>query len=704
METGANAPLGATADADGVNFALFSSVAERVELCLFDEHGRETGRYSLPQKTGDVWHGYLPNCRPGQRYGYRVHGGYEPERGLRCNPAKLLIDPYARLIDGEFVWHDAVFDYRRNSNSNSNSNSNFDPDPDPDSNSDPRLLLINELDSAPFVPKSVVCAEHSSSPKPGRRTPWTETIFYEANVRGYTMRHPAVEETARGTFAGMRNGEVLAYLKALGITSLELLPVQAFIDERHLTDLGLRNYWGYNTIGFFSPMPRYARGDAVAEFVEMVNAVHDAGLELIMDVVYNHTAEGNRCGPTLSFRGIDNAAYYRCKLGEPGRYVNDTGTGNTLNADHSRARQLVIDSLRYWANDMGVDGFRFDLATVLGRHAEGFSNRHPLLEAIGEDTQLRHVKLIAEPWDIGPGGYQLGGFPPRWAEWNDRFRDTARRFWCGDENVSGELAGRLHGSADLFDAHDKPPFSSVNLITAHDGFTLNDVVSYERRHNEANGENNRDGHSHNYSCNHGIEGTTDDEQILEQRRKHRLNLLATLFFSQGTPMLLAGDEFGNSQAGNNNAYAQDNETGWIDWSGLSTDPAFTEQVRELIWLRRELPLLRQQSYVHGKTDNGFSIIDLKWLHPQGSTMQSNDWEGRQVFGVAFQETGSSGETSIAVVLLNGSGEDVRFHLPALSYGQVWRVAFSTDDAIRQTGRGRLKLPAFSVALALNDSG
>ncbi len=697
MEAGANVPLGATADADGVNFALFSSVAERVELCLFDRDGKETGRYELPRKTADVWHGYLPGCRPGQRYGYRIHGPYEPEQGLRCNPAKLLIDPYARLLDGEFVWNEAVFDYRCDDRSYGDYGDYGDNRRYPDSGP----LSINKLDSAAFVPKSVVCAKRMRPPKPGRRTPWTETVFYEANVRGYTMRHPAVEEDARGTFAGMRNGEVLAYLKALGVTSLELLPVQAFIDERHLVDLGLRNYWGYNTIGFFSPMPRYARGDAIAEFIDMVSAVHDAGLELIMDVAYNHTGESDRFGPTLSFRGIDNAAYYRCEAGEPGRYVNDTGTGNTLNVDHSRTRQLVIDSLRYWAKDMGVDGFRFDLATVLGRHAGGFSNRHPLLQAIGEDPELAQVKMIAEPWDVGPGGYRLGGFPPRWAEWNDRFRDAARRFWRGDENMSGELAGRLHGSAELFDSQGRPPFSSVNLITAHDGFTLSDVVSYERRHNEANGENNRDGHSHNYSCNHGVEGATDDPEIVQKRRKHRLNLLATLFFSQGTPLLLAGDELGNSQAGNNNAYAQDNETGWIDWSGLSTDPAFTERVRELIRLRRELPLLRQQSYVHGRTDNGCGIVDLHWLHPNGSTMQHEDWEGRQVFGVAFSETHADGETSTVAVLLNGSDDDVRFHLPALQHGRAWRSAFGTDDDARQTGRGQFELPALSLVLALD---
>ena len=523
-------------------------MADAVELCLFDADGKQTATHDLPASSKGIWHGYLPGCKPGQRYGYRVKGPWRPEDGLRCNHNKLLIDPYCREIAGDFLWHDAVFDYI--------------PGAD--------IPTMSPLDSAPFVPKSVVRSARESSSRKRPRIAWEDTVVYETNLHGFTMRHPAVPEAERGTFAGMRNREVLSYLRALGITSVELLPVQAYVDEHHLAKRGLRNYWGYNTLAFFAPMPRFAMNDPCAEFREMVDAIHDAGLEVILDIAFNHTAESDQFGPTLSFRGLDNEAYYRLEPKDPGTYINDTGTGNTLNTDHPRAQALVLDSLRHWVGEMGVDGFRFDLASILGRHADGFSSEHPLLHTISEDSQLRHVKLIAEPWDPGPGGYQLGQFPDRWAEWNDKFRDTARRFWRGDPGMNGEFARRLHGSADVFG--DRGPFASVNFITAHDGFTLADVVSYEQRHNEANGENNRDGHAHNFSCNHGVEGPTDDDAIRLARRRHRLNLLATLFFSQGTPMLLAGDEFGHTQQGNNNAYAQDNEIGWLDWTILDDDP------------------------------------------------------------------------------------------------------------------------------------
>jgi len=593
IEAGRPTLLGATADESGTNFAVYSSVAELVELCLFDNAGRQTQTFDLGKSSDDVWHGYLPRCQPGQRYGFRAHGPYSPDKGLRCNPAKLLIDPYARALSGPFEWNDAIFDYDRHGDSST--------------------LQINTADSAPFVPKGIVSHDGPAATLKRPQTPWSDTIFYEANVRGFTMRHPALDDVDRGTFDGMRNKIVLEYLKALGITSLELMPVHAFIDEKHLVDKGLRNFWGYNTISFFSPHSRYARSDAIGEFRDMVRDIHDAGIEVILDVVYNHTAEGDRLGPSLSFRGLDNLAYYSTEPGSPDTYINDTGCGNTLNADHPQVRQLVLDSLRYWHKDMGVDGFRFDLAPVLGRHDHGFSAQHPTLEAISADAALHDAKFIAEPWDPGPGGYQLGSFPRRWAEWNDRYRDDVRRFWRGDTESGGEFAKRLHGSAEVFEASTRSPNASVNLVSSHDGFTLSDVVSYEHRHNEANGENNQDGHSHNYSCNYGVEGATDDSAIFDIRRRQRLNMIATLLFSQGTPLLLAGDEFGHTQQGNNNAYAQDNDVGWLDWSRLDDDPEFATQVRELIKLRRETPLLCLQEYVHGQLETEHGVVGIRWF-------------------------------------------------------------------------------------------
>ncbi|MGB5257198.1 MAG: glycogen debranching protein GlgX, partial [Woeseiaceae bacterium] len=516
--------LGATPDESGTNFAIYSAVADGVELCLFDSNGQQVQIHHMPDCQDGVWNGYLPGCGAGQHYGYRIHGPYDPAKGLRCNAAKLLLDPYAREIAGELNWHPAIFDYVGGGDE----------------------MLINSRDSAPYVPKSVVRATIEDTITPAPRIPWADTVFYECNVRGYTMLHPAIEEASRGTFDGLRQKDVLQYLKALGVTSVELMPVHTFVDEHHLVELGLRNFWGYNTVGFFAPMQRYARGDSVSEFRDMVRALHEAGLEVILDVAYNHTGEGNHLGPSLSFRGIDNLAYYRTQPGDQGVYINDTGCGNTVDFDHIRVRQMMLDSLEYWTSTMGVDGFRFDLATVLGRRRDGFSPTHPVLSDISNHPALRNAKLIAEPWDPGPGGYQLGHFPPRWAEWNDRFRDDVRQFWRGDDGKSGDLAMRLRGSADLFEASLRRPLASVNLITAHDGFTLRDTVSYEHRHNEANGEDNRDGHAHNYSSNYGAEGETSDDGINAIRRRQRLNLLATLLLSQGTPLLLAGDEFGNT--------------------------------------------------------------------------------------------------------------------------------------------------------------
>lgn len=680
METGSPAPLGATADDGGVNFAVYSSVAEAVELCLFDATGAVSATHRLPACNAGVWHGYLPGCLPGQQYGFRVHGPWQPETGLRCNPAKLLIDPYCRGIAGAFEWHDAVFDYGHGAD----------------------VSRISDADSAAYVPKSVVCGSLGARPGSRPRIPWSKTVIYETNVRGYTMRHPDVTDRERGTFAGMRNGQVLDYLKALGITSVELMPVQAYVDEHHLAVRGLRNYWGYNTIAFFSPMPRFAGDNPRREFLDMVNGIHDAGMEVILDIAFNHTGESNHSGPTISFRGLDNQAYYRLEQHDPGAYVNDTGTGNTVNMDHPQVQALVLDCLQYWSGDLGVDGFRFDLATVLGRHGNGFSPDHPLLQAISDDSQLADIKLIAEPWDPGPGGYQLGQFPARWAEWNDKYRDTVRQFWRGDDSVSGDFARRLHGSADIFDHHGRAPFSSVNFVSSHDGFTLADAVSYEHRHNEANGEDNRDGHAHNYSCNHGVEGNTDDAQVLDVRRRHRMNLLASLLLSQGTPMLLAGDEFGNSQGGNNNAYAQDNETGWLDWARLQEDPEFALEVRELIHLRNEWPLLSLPEYLHGDTEIGSSSVHIHWLNADGSQMDEGSWSGPAPFKVMYAESAQDGVQSQVAVLINNNDEEIGFRLPASEPARTWRVAWSADDAaVGDDGRSFVA-PARSISLLVAD--
>ncbi|MEE4161173.1 MAG: glycogen debranching protein GlgX, partial [Woeseiaceae bacterium] len=653
IERGNASQPGAVADDDGVNFAVFSSTAEMIELCLFDERGRQTARLPLPGRDGDMHHGYVPGLRPGQRYGFRAHGRWAPAEGLRHNASKLLLDPYARRLSGEFRWDSAVFDYV-------SVETRHEP---------------NTKDSAPFMPKCVVTGPLDALPR-GPEIPFADTIVYETNVRGYTMRHPAVDESLRGRFAGMTHGAVLGHLKALGVTSVELMPVQAWIDEHHLAEIGLRNYWGYNTVAFMAPMQRLAGADPNAEFRDMVRTIHDAGLEVILDIAFNHTGESNALGPVLSFKGLDNLAYYRTLPGQPSEYINDTGTGNTINADHPVVQALVLDSLGHWANTMGVDGFRFDLAPILGRHADGFSSGHPLLNAIVDDPALRHVKMIAEPWDPGPGGYQLGHFPGRWAEWNDRFRDGVRRFWRGDAGLAGDFAQRLHGSADLFGPAGRPPAASVNFVTAHDGFTLCDSVSYEHRHNEANGEDNRDGHAHNFSINYGVEGPSDDAGIEARRRRHRLNLLATLLVSQGTPMLLAGDEFGNTQVGNNNAYAQDNEIGWLDWSGLESDPEFTEQVRQLIRLRREMPLLRLADYIHDGLDTPGGRVTIGWHSAGGDTLEDHEWtEGRAKLVLLQRDNGPEDREQLAIVV-NGSEENLRFHLPPAA-GPHWSMRFTS---------------------------
>ncbi|MDQ7975573.1 MAG: glycogen debranching protein GlgX, partial [Rhodocyclaceae bacterium] len=554
VEEGQPHPLGATYTGEGVNFAVFSAHATRVEVCIYDEAGEnEIGRVTLPEYTDEVWHGHVPGLLPGARYGLRVHGPYEPENGHRFNPNKLLLDPYAKAHMGELIWGPELFGYTVG---------HEDGD-----------LSFDERDSAHLVPKCVVVDSRFAWEQPeGPRVPWDRTIVYETHVRGHTMRHPAVPEHLRGTFAGFANDEVLRHIRELGVTSIELLPVQRFVSQSFLEEKGLKNYWGYDTLGFFALKPRYLHEPSIDEFKRMVDRIHAHGLELILDVVYNHTPEGNELGPTISFKGIDNASYYRLMPGGPDGeggpgaryYINDTGTGNTLNLSHPRVLQMVTDSLRYWVTEMHVDGFRFDLATILARETYGFDEGGGFLDSCRQDPVLSSVKLIAEPWDCGPGGYQVGGFPPGWAEWNDRFRDTVRAFWKGDEGMAPALAGCMTASADRFNRRGRRPWASVNFITAHDGFTLADLTSYNEKHNDANGEDNRDGHSDNRSWNCGAEGPTDDAEVNALRARQRRNLLATLLLAQGTPMLLGGDEFGRTQQGNNNAYCQDNEISWFD--------------------------------------------------------------------------------------------------------------------------------------------
>jgi len=659
-------PLGAAWDGVGVNFALFSAHATKVELCLFDPSGEERERITLPEYTDEIWHGYLPDVRPGQLYGYRVHGPYDPHAGHRFNPNKLLLDPYAKQIVGELTWNDALFGYTIGH-----------PEAD---------LSFDERDSAPYMPRSRVIDPaftwgHHGPP----RTSWDHTVIYETHVRGYTMRHPHVPESQRGTFAGLGNSKVIDYMSSLGVSAIELLPVHAFVDDQHLLDAGLRNYWGYNTIGFFAPHPRYLASGVVSEFKEWVARMHQAGLEVLLDVVYNHTAEGNELGPTLSMRGIDNASYYRL-TDDRRHYVNYTGTGNTLNLNHSRVQQLVTDSLRYWATEMRVDGFRFDLATILAREPHGFDQSGSFLDSCRQDPVLSQVKLIAEPWDLGPGGYQTGGFPPGWGEWNDHFRDTTRAFWRGDDGKLAGLATRLTGSADLFANRGRRPYASVNFVTAHDGFTLNDLVTYAVKHNEANGEDNRDGTDNNLSANYGVEGPTDEADIVAVRLQQMRNMLATVLLSQGTPMLLAGDEFARTQQGNNNAYCQDNEITWIDWEAAANAGDLVDFVRQLIRLRRSHPLLRRNRFLTDKPDAETGIRDVVWLTPDGDEMTQEAWDdpARRCLGMlldgraprsSVQRTGAS---STLLLLLNAHRHALTFQRPASLADGHWRLLVTTD--------------------------
>ena len=661
-------PLGATWDGLGVNFALFSANATKVELCLFDIDGRrELERIELPEFTDEVWHGYLPDARPGTVYAYRVHGPYEPAHGHRFNPNKLLLDPYAKTLVGQLRWSDTLFGYRIGSAKDD--------------------LSFDRRDSAACMPKCrVIDPAFTWGDEHRPAIAWDRTIVYETHLKGFTQRHPGVPPELRGTFSGLAHGAVTAYLKSLGITAVELLPVHAFVNDRHLLEKGLVNYWGYNTLGFFAPDPRYMATPFVNEFKEMVAHLHDAGIEVILDVVYNHTAEGNERGATLSFKGIDNKSYYR--LAPDNRYyINDTGTGNTLNLSHPRVLQMVTDSLRYWATEMRVDGFRFDLGTILAREPYGFDEGGGFLDSCRQDPVLSSIKLIAEPWDCAPGGYQVGGFPPGWAEWNDRYRDTVRSFWRGDEGQLPDLATRLTASADLFNRRGRKPFASVNFVTAHDGFTLNDLVSYDAKHNEANGEDNRDGTSDNRSWNCGTEGPTDDPGIRALRERQKRNFLATLLLSQGTPMLLAGDELGRTQRGNNNAYCQDNEIGWLDWDGIGeADRALIRFVRKVIAIRQAFPVLRRTRFFTGALDPVTGVKDATWLAPDAAELRPEQWQDRlaRCLGVMFdgraQATGIKrpGADATLLLIVNGHFDVVRFTLPEAVGGAHWELLIDTN--------------------------
>ncbi len=658
-------PLGATYDGWGTNFSLFSEVAERVELCLFDADGTET-RIEMPESTGFVWHAYLPQVIGGQRYGYRVHGPWDPGAGHRCNPAKLLMDPYAKSFEGEIRWDPAVFPYRLD-------------DPDGDR---------SDTDSAPFMPRSVVVDPDFDwgDDRPPRHPP-NGTVIYEVHVKGFTARHPGVPPELRGTYAGLAHPVAIDYLKALGVTAVELLPIHQFVHDAHLADQGLRNYWGYNSLGFLAPHNGYASvaegGRQVAEFKTMVKALHAADIEVILDVVYNHTAEGNDLGPMLSFKGIDNAAYYRLRADDRRRYMDYTGTGNTLNVRHPHSLQLIMDSLRYWIRDMHVDGFRFDLAAALARELHDVDRLSAFFDLIHQDPMINEVKLIAEPWDVGEGGYQVGNFPPTWSEWNGRYRDAIRDFWRGTPEPLADFGYRLTGSSDLYASNGRRPHASVNFITAHDGFTLADLVAYEHKHNEANGEANRDGESHNRSKNHGVEGPTDDTRILADRLRHQRNLLTTLFLSQGVPMLLGGDEIGRTQGGNNNGYAQDNEVSWFDWE--HADLELLAFVRKLITFRRHHPAFRRRRWFQNRPIHGDEAHEIEWFAPDGRRMGDDQWHDPLDHGIGVF---ISGEGLVDVdglpisddsffLAINPSAERRGFTVPNGARAAAWQLSLDT---------------------------
>ena len=668
-------PLGATWDGSGVNFALFSEHVAGVELCLFDgpDGNNQIACIPMTEQTDLVWHGYVPDIRPGQRYGFRVHGPYDPAAGHRFNPAKLLLDPYAKAIDGTIRWNDTLFAYQVGHQESD--------------------LSKDDRDSAPAMPKNVVVDQNFDWEGDRLlRIPWHETIIYEVHVKGFTATHPEVPKELRGTYAGLASAVMLDYLKSLGVTAVELLPIHQFVADRHLVDRGLTNYWGYNSIGYFAPDARYAGsgtlGQQVTEFKAMVKALHRVGLEVILDVVYNHTAEGNQLGPTLCFRGIDNAAYYRLVAEDRRYYMDYTGCGNTLNMMHPRSIQLIMDSLRYWVCDMHVDGFRFDLASALAREMHEVDRLGAFFDVIHQDPVISQVKLIAEPWDIGEGGYQVGNFPPGWAEWNGKYRDTVRDYWRGADSALAEFASRFTGSSDLYQAGGRRPMASINFVTAHDGFTLRDLVSYNEKHNEANGEDNRDGESHNRSWNCGVEGPTDDPTVNALRASQQRNFLATLLLSQGVPMLLGGDEIGRSQGGNNNGYCQDNEISWFDWERADKDLlAFT---RKVIRLWREHPVFRRRRWFQGRAIHGAETTDIGWYKPDGRPMSDQDWQSGfakslavYLNGKAIPSLGPRGERIVDAdfyLLFNADHEARTYRFPVQEFERRWARVLDTTQA------------------------
>ena len=701
-------PLGATWDGSGVNFALFSEHAEKVELCLFDQaYGApEITRITMPDQTDNVWHVYLPDARPGLMYGYRVHGTYAPAEGHRFNPHKLLIDPYAKAISGPVEWSDAMFGYV--------------PNGDID-----RDLHMSTEDSAEGMPKSVVIEPGFSwGDDQPLRTPWHDTVIFETHVRGFTVLHPDLPQHQRGTYAGLADRRIITYLKSLGVTAVELMPVHHFVHDRHLVEQGLSNYWGYNSIGFFAPDTRYSSarspGQAVNEFKTMVRTMHQAGIEVILDVVYNHTAEGNHLGPTLSFRGIDNEAYYRTIPTDQRFYMDYTGTGNTLNMRHPRAIQMIMDSLRYWILEMHVDGFRFDLASALARELHEVDRLSAFFDIIQQDPVISQVKLIAEPWDVGEGGYQVGNFPVLWTEWNGKYRDSVRRFWRGDEGQVAELAYRLTGSSDLYAHNGRKPHASINFITAHDGFTLRDLVSYNEKHNEANGEGNQDGTNDNISYNYGAEGETDDGDINALRARQMRNFLTTLMVSQGVPMVLHGDEMGRTQSGNNNGYCQDNEITWQSWKLTQPQREMLEWTRRVIAFRKAHPVLRRRRYFQGRNIHGSEAKDVAWLKPSGHEMTDDEWNnanlrtlGMWLAGEAadvVDDRGARVRDDTLVVLMNSSDDLVPFRLPPTVGGRRWTVALDTASPSLAEGRNRFRssgvyqLQPRSVAILLHPTG
>jgi isoamylase len=674
IDAGAPFPLGATFDGTGTNFALFSAHAEKVELCLFDAVGeREVARIALPERSDDIWHGRLADVGPGHAYGYRVHGPYEPSEGHRFNPNKLLLDPYARQLAGRFIWNDAHFGYRRGT-----------------ARAD---LSFDRRDNASFMPKAVVTAPQAVRAAPRRpRIAWEDTIVYEAHVKGLTMLREDVPADWRGTFRGLAAPVVVDHLKRLGVTCVELLPIHTFVDESFLPERGLSNYWGYNTLSFFTADTRYGPLDALRDTVARL---HDAGIEVVLDVVYNHTAEGDELGPTLSFCGIDNSSYYWLKNGEPRFYENFTGCGNALNLGHPRVCEMVVASLRYWVEACEIDGFRFDLATTLARGPNGFDTDAPFFAAIRRDPVLADVRLIAEPWDSGPGGYRLGGFPPEWSEWNDQFRHALRRYWAGQPLI-GEVAARMTGSADLFDPRTRTPRASVNHVAVHDGFTLADLVSYERKHNEANGEGNRDGSDDNHSVNCGVEGATDDPAILALRRQLRRNLLCSVILAHGVPLLLAGDEVANSQGSNNNAYCQDNEIGWVTWTGRGTADDLSALIAQLVNLRRRFPQLRPPKWLDRRDE---SAAGVQWLTPQATEMTQSDWEFPNGRFLAYVLAPAEPGHPALYVVLNAAPEPIAVTLPKPPAGGGWTMHVNTVTITTGTmlaAGARLAAPGRSV--------